>query len=211
LLKQLAISKSLSNKIVFTDYYPTRDCFFSLCLHYYEDTPIVYDALGEIMELILNFIKDNKVFEKQKYQSFMNDLNWISAGKLKSLPLNNHGISLGLLLVNNNQITAFRYGRMLLGKISANKLEYIGPEWNNFSVKSLDRLSLLGLLSEDKFPEIYQIELQNKEKFVMLESDVEEDFRKSLKDGTSFSPHDKVYQILECHRKETRKKILGII
>lgn len=211
MIKQLSISKTFSHKIVFTDYYPSRNCFFSLFLHYYEDTPIIYDTLGEIMELIMNFINENKEYNKEVYQSFMNDLNWISAGKMRLLPLNNQGISLGLILVNDNEITAFRYGRILLGKVVEDKVEAIGPEWDNFSVKSLDRLSLLGLLSEDKFPEIYQIELNNNERFVMLESDVAGEFANNLKDGTYFAPNQHIFQILECHKKENRKKILGII
>ena len=211
MIKQLSISKSFTNKIVFTDFYPNRDCFFSLFLHYYEDTPIVYDTLGEVMELVLNFIKENNENDKSKYQNFMNDLNWISAGKLRNLPLNNQGISLGLLLINDNEITAFRYGRILLGKIVGDKLEYIGLEWDNFSVKSIDILSLLGLLSEDKFPEIYQIKLNNNEKLIILESDAEEDFRNSLLNKSYFAPQKEIYQLLECHRKENRKKLLGII
>lgn len=211
MLKQLAISKSYSNKIVFSDYYPNRDSFFSLFIHYHEDNPIIYETLGEIMELLLNFIKENNEFEKEKFQNFMNDLNWISAGKMRNLPVNNQGISLCLVLVNDNNITAFRYGRMLLGKVVGDKFEHIGPEWDNFSVKSLERLSLLGLLSQDKFAEIYQLELKNKEKFIILESGCEEAFLESLKLNSQFSPQDKIYQLLECHRKENRKRLLGII
>jgi len=211
LIKEIAISKSFSNKIVFTDYYPARNTFYTLFLHYYEDTPIVYDTLGEVMELVLNFLNENTEFDKNKYQNFMNDLNWIAAGKLKTLPLNNQGISLGLFLIDDNQISVFRYGRILLGKIKGDKLDYIGPEWDNFSVKSLERLSLLGLLSEDKYPEFYQIELQNREKLVILESDAKEEFIDSLKKGLTFCPQKNIYQILECHRKENRKRLLGII
>jgi len=211
LIKQIAISKSFSHKIVFTDYYPNRSQFFSLFIHYYEDTPIVYETLGEIMELVLNFIKDNSSLDKESIQNFMNDLNWISAGKMRNLPLNNQGISLGLVLVNDNDITAVRYGRMLFGKIVNDEIECIGPEWDNFSVKSLDRLSLLGLLSEDKFPEFYQIKLNNNEKFIILESDVETQFINSLTSGSSFTTKDNIFQLLECHRKENKKKLLGII
>jgi hypothetical protein len=163
------------------------------------------------MELVLNFMKDNSQVDKDKIQNFMNDLNWISAGKMHNLPLNNQGISLGLILVNEDEITAIRYGRMLLGKIVSDKLECIGPEWDNFSIKSLDRLSLLGLLSEDKFPEFYQVKLNNNEKFIVLESDAEASFRDSLATGSSFNVDDQIFQLLECHRKEAKKKILGII
>jgi len=211
LIKQLAISKTFSNKIVFTDYYPNRHNFFSLFLHYYEDTPIVYETLGEIMEIILNFLKDNDYTDKTKLQNFMNDLNWISAGKLRNLPINNQGISLGLILVNENNITAIRYGRILLGKITNSKLEYIGPDWDNFSVKSLDRLSLLGLLSEDKYPELYEIELHNNERFIILESDAEVSFRNSLAKDYQFDSKKEIFQLLECHRKENKKKLLRII
>ena len=211
MIKQLAISKSFSHKIVFTDYYPNRSEFFSLFIHYYEDTPIVYDTLGEIMELVLSYIKDNNHVDKEKIENFMNDLNWISAGKMRNLPLNNQGISLGLIFVNEDEITAIRYGRILLGKIVGDKLEYIGPEWDNFSIKSLDRLSLLGLLSEDKFPEFYKIKLNNNEKFIVLESDSEANFRESLATGNPFTVNDEIFQLLECHRKEIKKKLLGII
>lgn len=212
MIKQLAISRtSTNNKIVFTDYYPNRSQFFSLFIHYYEDTPLVYETLGEVMELVLEFIKNNSTLHKENIQNFMNDLNWISAGKLKNLPLNNHGISLGLILVNKDEITAIRYGRMLLGKIIGNKIEHIGPEWNNFGIKSLDRLSLLGLLSEDKFPEFYQIKLNNNERFIILESDSESEFRDSLAKGIVFTTNNKIFQLLECRRKETKKKLLGII
>lgn len=212
MIKQIAISRAFTNnKIVFTDYYPNRSNFFTLFIHYYEDTPIVYDTLGEVMELVLEFIKNNSSIDKGNIQNFMNDLNWISAGKLKNLPLNNHGISLGLILVNEDEITAIRYGRMLLGKVIGNKIEYIGPEWDNFGIKSLDRLSLLGLLSEDKFPEYYQIKLNNNEKFIILESDSEAKFRDSLTKGSDFTSDNEIYQLLECHRKETKKKLLGII
>lgn len=211
MIKQLSISKSFSDKIAFTDYYPNRSKFFSLFLHYYEDTPIVYEVLSQVMELILNFVKENEQINEAKIQSFMNDLNWISAGKLRLLPLNNQGISLALLFINDNEITAIRYGRMLLGKISGKKLEDIGPKWDNFQVKSLDKLSLLGLLSEDKFPEIYQIELNNNEKLVIIESDAAEKFKDSVKKDSQFTSQKEIYQILECRRKENRKKILGLI
>ncbi len=211
MIKQIAISPSYSNKIVFTDYYPNRKQFFSLFIHYYEDTPIVYETLGEIMGLILNFMKDNLLLDKIKLQNFMNDLNWISAGKLRNLPLYNQGLSLALLIIDDNKIKAVRYGRMLMGKISEKNIQPIGPEWDNFSIKSLDRLALLGLQSEDNYPEFFEIELTNNEKFVILESDSEAAFRESITSGKQFKPKREIYQILECHRKEFKKKLLGII
>ncbi len=211
MIKQVAISESFNNKIAFTDYYPNRSDFFSLFIHYFEDTPIVYETLGEIMELILNFMNEYKETSKDKLLNFMNDLNWISAGKLRNLPLNNQGISLGLVIINDNKVTSLRYGRMLMAKIYDSKIESIGPEWDNFSVKSLDSLSLLGLLSEDKYPELFEFELKNNEKFIILESDSVEQYQDSLVSLSDFKPKNYVYQILECHKKEDKKKLLRLL
>jgi hypothetical protein len=211
LIKQISISESFSNKIAFTDYYPNRQNYFSLFIHYFEDTPIVYDTLGEIMDLILTFLNQHKDVSKDKLLSFMNDLNWISAGKLRNLPLNNQGISLGLVLVNDNQVRALRYGRILMARVINSKIESLGPKWDNFSIKSLDNLSLLGLLSEDKYPELFEFELKNNEQFIVLESDAVEKYQQSLKLSETFNPDYFIYQILECHRKESKKKLLRLI
>ena len=209
MIQQIKISRSFNNRIAFSDYHPNRSEFFSLFIHCYEDNPVVYSVLGELLELVLEYLKTPGYKEKINLQSFMNDLNWIAAGKLKSLPLNNQGISLGLLFINDNKITAIRYGRILIAKISDNKLEPIGPEWENFSVKSLDKMSLLGLMSEDKFPEIYNLELNNQEKFILLESDAEALFRQNFKLNNHCYPQDDVvFQILKCQRKESKKKKL---
>lgn len=210
MIKQISISKSFNNKIAFSDYYPNRTDYFSLFIHYYEDTPIVYDALGEVMELILNFLNENKNINKSQLQSFMNDLNWISAGKLRNLPLDNQGISLGLVIVRDDKITALRYGRLLMAKVVNTKIEVVGPEWDNFSVKSLDRLSLLGLRSEDKYPEVFELELNNNEQFIILDSHAVDHFQQSLKTPTEFAPKNSIFQILECHRKTSKKKLLRL-
>ncbi len=210
MIKQIAISKSHNNKIVFSDYYPNRTKFFTLFIHYYEDTPIIYDTLGEIMELVLKFINNKQDIKSDELLSFMNDLNWISAGKLRNLPLNNQGISLGLVFVDENKIKALRYGRILMGKVLANKLEFLGPDWSNFSVKSLEHLSLLGLISEDKYPELFDFELKNNQQFVILESDASDLFKSNINKTSELSNTKYVYQILECHRKDNKKNCLEL-
>lgn len=210
MIKQVKISKTFRNRIAFSDYHPNRNEFFSVFIHYYEDTPLAYDTLGEILELVLEYVKTAEYQKRANLQKFMNDLNWIAAGKLKSLPINNQGISFGFLLIDEDNVTAICYGRMLIAKISGNKLEEIGEKWENYSVKSLQRMSLLGLLSEDKFPEIYNIELNNKERFILLESDAEASFRKNFKINNQYYPEDDVvFQILECQKEEIKKRKLG--
>lgn len=210
MIKQVGISKTFRNRIAFSDYHPNRKEFFSVFIHYYEDTPLIYDTLGELLKLVLEYVKTPEYQKRSNLQKFMNDLNWIAAGKLKSLPLNNQGVSFGLLLIDEDNITAIRYGRILIAKISGDKLEAIGEEWENYSVKSLQRMSLLGLLSEDKFPEIHNIALNNRERFILLESDAEASFRKNFKLNNQYYPEDDVvFQILECHKKEIKKRKLG--
>lgn len=206
MLKEVCISKSFTNKIVFSDYYPNRDKFFTLFLHYYEDTPLVYDTLGEIMELILSFLKTHHKINTHELIEFMNDLNWISAGKLNKLPLVNQGISLGLLIAEDNNIRFVRYGRILASSILGNNLDYVGPEWDNFKIKSISDLSLLGLQSEDNYPILHEIELNNKERFVILETDAQESFIKSLQENVEYENPSYIYQVIECNRKTKKKR-----
>ena len=190
MIKVAYLSKSQSSRLVFSDSFPGRSSYYSLFINYYEDNPVVYPLIGFCLNEIMEFIATQSELTKESLLDYFNNLNWIVSAKFNSFNLKEHGFSLGLVIVKGSNITVVRYGRVLLGKIKGSKLSFIGPSWVNYTVKSIEQLSLIGHKSENTTPEVYEFSLVNGEEFILTDSDFAEKY--SVKDKIDLSRADLV-------------------
>ncbi len=165
-----SISSSHKSRIVSTDFHPTcKDAYFFI-IQYFEESPDVTKILGKTLDDFIKFKNSNPNPSDSELKEFFNTLNWVVASLFNKTTISQKGLSLAYVKMRNNSLKIIRYGRILLGIEDSKGFRNIGPEWKNHTVVSYDGLKLLGTKSEDLYPELYQIDLQGKGTFVLLDS-----------------------------------------
>ena len=155
------ISYSSKNNLVYNDMHILQKRGFAL-LTYYPATCEKIDAVNaEILDSILKLELDT--FPKEDLEKVLKEffiqLNWRLYSMFRSTSSQEKGISAVLIINIQDELYVVSFGRFVCGIWNENGLSEIGLPWENFRVKSMQELMLLGNLAEDIKPNILKFEL----------------------------------------------------
>ena len=91
----------------------------------------------------------SKVEIESWLREFFTEYHWKLHAALRKTSLKEKGISLFLAVMFDNELYTLEFGRMLSGLVEKDNIRPAGRAWNNFHVKSLDEMQMLGLLESD--------------------------------------------------------------
>lgn len=166
-------------------------------LAYYESDPAVdyqlllltfnltdNEFLHEINQLIINLIeaRNFKNIEQDNLDSaikaFFIELNWQLFSKFNKNEKNfEFGTSIFFSVIKNDTLYFSQFGRMLCGFLKNNHIEQIGKKWDNFLIKTVEDVALLGSKDEDIFVKVKELSLNENELFFSVPSFQTEDLK----------------------------------
>ncbi|MCK4956951.1 MAG: hypothetical protein KAS49_04900 [Candidatus Cloacimonetes bacterium] len=156
-------SFSNSKNLVYNEFHPNQK-FGYACLSYY---PAECDEISKInahiLDSILKFNLENFSKEeiKEPLEEFFIQLNWRLYSMFKQTNGKEKGISFILIINFDDKLLIIPFGRFLCGIWDENGLTELGNEWENFQVKSMQELKLLGNLAQNLKPNIIEHHLLN--------------------------------------------------
>ncbi|MFO7660011.1 MAG: hypothetical protein R6V77_03780 [Candidatus Cloacimonadaceae bacterium] len=124
--------------------------WFLLTWHPEED-PILEEIQIQIKIDLRNSAlgQTSKVEIESWLKDFFSEYHWKMHAAFRKTNLKEKGISLFLAVMYDNELYIMEFGRMLSGLVEKDTLKPVGRSWNNFHVKSLDEMQLLGLSEND--------------------------------------------------------------
>jgi hypothetical protein len=157
-----ASSANHDSNIFFTTYFQGKSNYVALATH----TTLKSELYDQVNSFIINEILlqdfENSMKDKieEALKDFFVELNWKLYAKFRQTNLPEHGISLILTIVYDNDIYLVQFGRMLCCTINGKKLTEFGRAWDNFHVKSKNDLFLLGSIEDNIHVKVLQTELK---------------------------------------------------
>lgn len=101
---------------------------------------------------------------------FFGEYHWKLHAVFRKTNLKEKGISLFLAVMYDTELFILEFGRMLSGICFKDELSPAGRQWNNFHVKSLDEMVLLGMSENDIPVKPRQLHLAPENKLIVLPS-----------------------------------------
>ncbi|GEM_PF-219130 len=116
-----------------------------------EDDPILEEIQIQIKIDLRNSAlgQTSKVEIESWLKDFFSEYHWKMHAVFRKTGLREKGISLFLAVMYDNELYIMEFGRMLCGLVEKDSLRPAGRPWNNFHVKSLDEMQMLGLSESD--------------------------------------------------------------
>ena len=163
MLKIVSNSESHKNNFFYKDFFPKNNFNHILLTHSLEKDIDLSEINRVIMNSIISLEFDDLIISnlEQKLKDFFVELNWHLVAKFNKLGIKQRGISLFMGLQHNGYFYFVQFGRFLAGKIENKQFETIGKKWDNFHVKTIDSLELIGNKEEDINVKINKIELSD--------------------------------------------------
>lgn len=126
-----------------------------------------------VLESILNenFENNDKGLEA-KMVDFFRRFNWYIFNQLSKYDLNKNGLSMIFCYISNNDIYVFQFGRFLAGILSEKGFLQLGQKWENFRVKSLEEINLLGRFQDDIPVKAIKYKIKDGDKIIFVRSDI---------------------------------------
>jgi hypothetical protein len=101
---------------------------------------------------------------------FFAEYHWKLHAVFRKTSLREKGISLLLAVLFDHDLYIVEFGRMLCGRMEKDRLEPVGRSWNNFHVKSLEEMTLLGMSEADIPVKVKRFHLAENNRFIALPS-----------------------------------------
>ncbi|MFO7896430.1 MAG: hypothetical protein R6U84_05830 [Candidatus Cloacimonadales bacterium] len=161
MIKLQKISVSQPKNLVYHEFYPNQRFGFA-CLSYYpaecaEIAQVNAEILDNILKLQLENWEEEKL-EEQLIEFFM-QLNWRIYSIFQQIGCQEKGISLVLVINIDDELIIVPFGRFICGIWDENGMQELGLAWENFTVKSMQELKLLGNLAQDLKPNMIKHQL----------------------------------------------------
>lgn len=164
MIKIQSISKSSSHHLVYSEFHPLQRFGYACLTYYPAECEKIAKINSEILDLILKFKLEN--FPKEDLEpaliEYFVQMNWRLYSIFREVECQEIGISVVLVINNDTELTVIPFGRFICGIWDEKGLHEIGLPWENFRVKSMQELKLLGNLAEDIKPNIIHHKLENR-------------------------------------------------
>lgn len=137
----------------------------------------LYDNLflQDLNKLIVQMIKEKNFVQypikeiDKAMKEFFVELNWILYSKFNKQETNfEFGLSLFFGIIKKDKLYYTQFGRMLCGKLEQDVIIPLGKKWDNFNIKAVEDLFLLGSKDEDIFVKTMKLELNSEELFFAI-------------------------------------------
>jgi hypothetical protein len=137
-----------------------------------EDDPVLEEIQTKIKLDIRNSMlgQTSKVEIESWLKSFFSEYHWKLHAVFRKTNLKEKGISLFLAVMYDQELYILEFGRMLSGVCLKDRLEPVGRNWNNFHVKSLDEMALLGMSEKDIPVKPKRFLLKENQRFIAMPS-----------------------------------------
>lgn len=156
--------------ITFVDFFPGRNVNLMLLTHNQTESrflrKINKHISGSIISLDYTDFSEEE-FEK-KIKNFFVELNWQLYAMFRKNPETEFGTSLCLTVTFSDKIYFVQFGRMLCGITSEDGFLSIGNAAENFSVKSMEGLKLLGNKDKNIQVKVHSCEVYRSRKFIVF-------------------------------------------
>ncbi len=171
-----------------------RFAWFLLTWHP-ESDPVLEEIQTQIKLDIRNSAlgQTSKVEIESWLKSFLSEYHWKLHATFRKTDLKEKGISLLMAVLFDHELYIVEFGRMLSGICDKDNLQPAGRNWNNFHVKSLDEMSLLGMSEKDIVLKIKRVFIAEHQRFIALPSIYAE---KLSKQNTACNTLDTILQSL---------------
>ena len=144
-------SQKHDNNLCFTDYFQNQNRNLVLFTHFRKPHPSHEAVNSLILQKVIGFDLENRNWNSMvtDLQSFIVDLNWELFALFKRLDVDETGVSLLLIVIENDNLCFVSCGRFLCGLMVKESLTEIGKGWNDPHLTTIEELGLLGAIGND--------------------------------------------------------------
>ena len=154
------------------EYWASQDGRFGwfLCTWHPEEHIAMEEIQAEIKLAILNSdIQHVSKLEAGKWlKEFFAEFHWKLHALFNKTEIKEKGISLFLALMYENELHFVQFGRLFCALGSAKSIKPVGLKWENYHVKSLKELKLLGLDADEIKVKVQKVAIPEKHFFLVL-------------------------------------------
>jgi len=162
MISKVITSEKIPGSLIYTDYFQGNDSNVMLILTAFDYNDYLETIYNFVLQSIIskNFENVNINETIVRMKEYFVELNWQLNAKLRNFPVKEKGFSLLFILTKGNKAYLVQFGRFLLGIVEGNNFSEIGRSWDNFHVKTLEDLKLLGYADKNIDVQIHEVELK---------------------------------------------------
>ncbi|MCB5230404.1 MAG: PQQ-binding-like beta-propeller repeat protein [Candidatus Cloacimonas sp.] len=166
-------SENHKSNLYFSDYFQQKDRNLVLMLHYRDEQPYYSRTTSYILEQTLKLGLENTPWGQieTKLKEFLLNLNWELHAQFRKFDTVEQGISLLLIVTEEEKLCFTACGRFLCGLVFDEELTVYGNNWENFNVKTRAELGLLGAEAKDYHKKIISIDFPHNSTFIAFSAD----------------------------------------
>ncbi|MDD3051614.1 MAG: PQQ-binding-like beta-propeller repeat protein [Candidatus Cloacimonetes bacterium] len=216
MINQIYHSTQSDGNFIYKDFFQNENSGVFLMINSFDETKHLMSTFDFILASLLkhNFEDINQNELVSSIKDFFIELNWQLCARMRTLPLEEKGLSLFFLLVRRDTVYFVQFGRFLAGCISDGSLNELGIKWDNFHIKTLDELKLIGYREDDISVKVETIDKGNLKYFFSLPFNIAAELKKEQVSGYGIIDFLKKkqavkafpYVLLEFNNKKKYKK-----